>query len=129
MGKYPELSEPDKIIMEILWRDGECSSSAILKEIEDKLKWSRQTVRTYLVRLVDKGLVGTNVFSTRTYTYYPVVSKYEYAADKAETLMNAYYDSVPHLLASLLKKETLSEAEFDELEQLIREARADRGEQ
>lgn len=128
MSKYPELTEPDKIIMEILWRDGECSTSVIQKEIESSLKWSRQTVRTYVVRLIEKGLVGAKVFSTRTYTYYPKVSKEEYASDRAKDMVNKYYGSVQHLVAGLLKKETLTEEEFDELEQLIHEARAQKKE-
>ena len=123
MSKYSELSEADSIIMEILWREGECGSSEILKEIESVLGWSRQTVRTYLVRLAEKGMVGTKVHSKRNFTYFPIVSKEEYAADKAGSLMNKYYGSVPHLLAGLLRDEELSEKELDELENMIRMAR------
>ena len=124
MNKYPNLSEADGIIMEILWRDGECSSAAILKEIEDKLNWSRQTVRTYLIRLVEKGLVGTKEINKRTYHYYPVVSREEYAADKTESILNRYYDSLPHMVAGILQKEDIPEAELDELEKLIQRARS-----
>ena len=123
MGKYPNLSEADSIIMEILWRDGECSSAAIVKEIEDKLHWSRQTVRTYLVRLVEKGLVGTREINKRTYHYYPVVSRAEYAADKTASILSRYYDSLPHMVAGILQKEDIPEAELDELEKLLQRAR------
>lgn len=120
MSGYPNLSEADSIIMEILWRDGECSSSAILKEIEDKLNWSRQTVRTYLVRLVEKGLVGIKEINKRTYHYYPVVSRAEYAADKTTSILNRYYGSLPHMVAGILQKEDITEAELEELEMLIK---------
>lgn len=119
MSRFPNLSEADSIIMEILWRDGACSSAAILKEIEDKLNWSRQTVRTYLVRLVEKGLVGTKQMNKKAYQYYPVVSRAEYAADKATSLLNKYYDSLPHMLAGILQKEEITEAEFEELEAML----------
>lgn len=127
MSEYPNLSEADSIIMEILWRDGECSSSAILKEIEDKLSWSRQTVRTYLVRLVEKGLVGTKEIDKRTYHYYPVVSRSEYAADKSTSIMNKYYGSLPHMVAGILQKEDIPEAELEELEKLIKRMRSKEG--
>lgn len=123
MSKYPNLSEADSIIMEILWREGECSSNAILKEIEDTLNWSRQTVRTYLVRLVDKGLVGTKEFSKRNFLYYPIVSKAEYAADKAGSVLGKYYSSLPHMVASILQQENIPESDLDELEALIAQAR------
>ena len=123
MSKYPNLSEADSIIMEILWRDGECSSAAILKEIEDKLNWSRQTVRTYLVRLVEKGLVNTKQINKRTYHYYPVVSRTEYAADKSTSIMNRYYDSLPHMVAGILQNKDISQQELDELEAILQRAR------
>ena len=123
MSQYPNLSEPDSVIMEILWRDGDCSSAAILKEIEDKLNWSRQTVRTYLIRLVEKGLVGTKEINKRTYHYYPIVSREEYAADKTTSILNKYYSSLPHMVAGILQKEDIPDAELDELEKLIRRLR------
>jgi BlaI family penicillinase repressor len=123
MSRYPNLSEADSVIMEILWRDGECSSSGILKSIENKLDWSRQTVRTYLVRLVEKGLVGTRAVNRRTFLYYPVVSRAEYAADKTGSLLNKYYGSLPHMVAGLLKEENISDGDLDELERLIKRAR------
>lgn len=127
MSEYPNLSEADSIIMEILWRDGECSSAAILKEIEDKLSWSRQTVCTYLARLVEKGFVGTKEIDKRTYHYYPVVSRSEYAADKSTSIMNKYYGSLPHMVAGILQKEDIPETELEELEKLIKRMRGKEG--
>ncbi len=123
MSKYSNLSEADSIIMEILWREGERSSAAILKEIEDKLNWSRQTVRTYLIRLVEKGLVGTKEVNKRTYLYYPVISREEYAADKTGSILNRYYGSLSHMVAGIIQKEEISDADLNELEQLIRRVR------
>jgi len=123
MSKYPNLSEADSIIMDILWRKGECSNADILKEIEDKLAWSRQTVRTYLIRLVEKGLVGIREVNKRTYHYYPKVTKSEYAADKTGSILSKYYGSLSHMVAGILQQEDIPEEELDELEKLIRHAR------
>jgi|AGTN01.2.fsa_nt_gi Predicted transcriptional regulator len=123
MSKYPSLSEADSIIMEILWRDGECSSAAVLKEIGEKLDWSRQTVRTYLARLTEKGLVGARETGGRALRYYPVVSRGEYAADKTGSILNQYYGSLPHMVAGIVQSEDISDAELDELEKLIRRLR------
>lgn len=123
MSKYPNLSEADSIIMDILWREGECSNAIILKEIEDKLEWSRQTVRTYLVRLVEKGLVGIREVNKRTYHYYPTVTKAEYAADKTGSILNKYYGSLSHMVAGILQQEDIPEEDLNELEKLIRHAR------
>ena len=123
MSKYPSLSEADSIIMETLWRDGEMSSSAILGEIEDSLGWTRQTVRTYLKRLMDKGLVGSKETTRRVYCYYPIVSKEKYAADKTGSFLNKYYDSLSHMVAGIVKNENISDKDLDELEVLIKKLR------
>lgn len=127
MSKYPNLTEADSIIMEILWRDGQVTSSAIVAEIEDKLHWARQTVRTYLARLMDKGLIGARQADGRTYRYYPLVSREEYAADKAGSLFNRYYDSLSHMVAGIVKNENISDRDLDELEELIRDLRGREG--
>ena len=123
MSKYPNLTEADSIIMEILWRDGECSSSAILKEVENKLDWTRQTVRTYLARLMDKGLVGTREINKREFRYYPAVTREEYAADKTGSIMNKYYGSLSHMVAGIVQNENITDSDLDELEKLIRRLR------
>jgi BlaI family transcriptional regulator, penicillinase repressor len=123
MSKYPNLTEADSIIMEILWRDGECSSSAILKEVGSKLDWTRQTVRTYLARLIEKGLVGTKEINKRDYRYYPVVTREEYAADKTGSILSKYYGSLSHMVAGIVQSENITDSDLDELEKLIRQLR------
>jgi BlaI family penicillinase repressor len=123
MGRYPNLTEADSVIMEILWRDGECGSSAILKEAESKLGWARQTVRTYLARLMDKGLVGTRELNRRAFCYYPLVSREEYAADRTGSILNKYYGSLTHMVAGIVQNENIPDSELDELEKLIRKLR------
>ena len=75
------------------------------------------------MRLVEKGLVATKQINKRTYHYYPVVSRAEYAADKTTSILSKYYDSLPHMVAGILKKEDISEAELDELEKLLQHMR------
>jgi BlaI family transcriptional regulator, penicillinase repressor len=119
MSKYPNLTEADSFIMEILWRDGECGSSAILKEVESKLGWTRQTVRTYLARLMEKGLVSAREINKRDFLYSPAVTREEYAADKTGSIMNKYYGSLSHLVAGIVRSENISDEDLDELEKLI----------
>lgn len=123
MSKYPSLTDAESIIMEILWRDGATTSSEIRKEIKGVLNWSRQTVNTYLNRLVEKGLVGIEEINKRVYNYYPEVSREEYAADRTGSILDRYYDNLPHMIAGFVKNEEISDSELDELEELVQELR------
>lgn len=127
-SKYPNLTDADSIIMEILWRDGITTSSEIQEEIKDVLNWSRQTVNTYLNRLMDKGLVGVEEVNKRVYRYYPAISRDEYAADKADGIINKYYGNLSHMIAGFVKNEKISDDELDELEMLIQDLRSKGGE-
>ena len=111
------------MIMEILWRDGTISSSEIQKEIKNVLNWSRQTVNTYLNRLVEKGLVGIQEINKRAYNYYPTISRDEYAADRTSSILNKYYGSLSHMVAGFIKNEKVSDMELNELERLIQDIR------
>ena len=91
MTKYPDLSQADSVIMEIIWQNEEVSSKEISLQVEDTLGWSRQTVKTYLNRLLDKGLIGVNIISPRCHTYYSLISKEDYAAEKTSDYMKKIF--------------------------------------
>ena len=115
------------MIMELLWRDGEAGSNAITEEIEDKLNWSRQTVRTYLTRLMEKGLIDARKINERVLRYFPIVSREEYAADKAKSLCNKYYGNISQMVAGIVDNENISESDLNELENLIKQMKRQEG--
>ena len=127
MGNYPTLSDSDYAVMEILWRDKEAKSSEICKELEKTFGWSRQTVGTYLKRLVNKNLVGTKSTNNRDYLYFPIVSKQEYGTDVTSGYLDKYFGSLSHMVAGIMRKEDISQDEIDALEKVIAEYKAGKG--
>ncbi len=128
MGNYPNLSEADYAVMEILWSQGEADNALICKTLLDKFGWSRQTVGTYLKRLVEKGLVTTAQKNKRDYIYTPAVAKAEYGADVTGSYLNKYFGSLSHMVAGLMQNEQISDEEIEDLEKLIREYKESRSE-
>ena len=120
MGNYPNLSDSDYAVMEILWRDKEASSSSINAELSGKFGWSRQTVGTYLKRLVNKKLVDTKKKNNRDFIYFPIVTKEQYGTDMTSSYLNKYFHSLSHMVAGIMQKEDISDDEIDEMEQLIK---------
>lgn len=123
MDRYAHLSETDTIIMEILWRKGVCGSAEIFREVGEKLNWRRTTVRTYLARLIEKKMVGTRQVNKRDLEYFPLVSREDYAADKSSAVIERWTGSLPSLVAGIVRRESISDQELDELEALIRNLR------
>lgn len=123
MSRFPPLTEADSAVMELLWSKGPLTSNALLQQLSGTLEWTRQTARTYLARLMEKGLVSAREIKPRVYEYYSLVTRDEYAADRTGNLLQRYYGSLPHLVAGFVRNEKVSPRELEELEDLIRELR------
>ena len=121
MGNYPNLSEADYAVMEILWEKGQAKSSEIAKALFEAYGWSRQTVGTYLKRLAEKGLVVTKEENKRDYIYLPAVTKEAYGAGITGEYLTKYFGSLSHMVAGLMQNEDISDAEIEQLENIIRE--------
>ncbi len=93
----------------------------MLEKTENTLGWSRQTVKTYLDRLNEKGLVSIKKISPKVHLYYSSVSKEEYATPVAGLYLKKYFNKLPEMMAGLIKTEDITDDELDNLEQIIKE--------
>lgn len=120
---YTNLSEADAVIMDIIWEKGEVDNSEIMDALGGFRDWSRHTVKTYLRRLNEKGLVGIRQINPRKNVYYPIISKQDYMAEESSIYLKDHYSSLTNMVAGLLEREKISDAELDELESLINQYR------
>ncbi len=121
MENYANLSEADKKIMDIVWEMGEVDNSDIMTALDGFRDWSRHTVKTYLRRLNEKGLVGIRQINARKNVYYPLITKSAYMAEESSIYLKDHYKSLTHMVAGLLEREKISDDELDNLQQLIKE--------
>lgn len=121
MSDYPNLSNAERLVMDIVWKKGEVLSAEVLEELNGIKDWSRHTVKSYLKQLIEKGLVGVKEISARKYIYYVLISKEAFLADESCHYLNSHYESLSHMVAGLMKREKVSTEEINELEQLIKE--------
>lgn len=122
MSEYETISENEWLVMEILWRDGESKSSTITAELKKSKGWANETVRTFLNRLIAKGVAAArrDEKAKRTYWYYAVISNEDYIAYQTKGHLRRYYSGrLPQLVAGLLKDEHVSEQELNEIENIL----------
>ena len=106
--------------MDVIWKKGEVSNAEILSELTGSHDWSRDSVKTYLKRLIEKGLVGVNQLSQRKHRYYPLVKKDAFLAYETSRYLENNYDGLSYMVAGLLQNEKVSDEEIERLEQLIK---------
>lgn len=75
-----DLSKCEQAVMAEIWRTEEIDMEGVRKRMEEKgTDWAKQTVSTFLRRLVEKGYAKRE--RSGRYIYYsPIAEKEEYAA-------------------------------------------------
>ena len=113
----PQVSDSELELMKIIWSKG---GKALYAEIMESLAasgkgWQKNTVITLLSRLVEKGLLKTNKIGRRN-EYMAIVSEGDYQAAQAQTLLDKFYEGeAKGLVATLIQREMLTAADYDEL--------------
>jgi predicted transcriptional regulator len=109
--------------MKIIWTNG---GTAMYTEIVEGLEakgnsWTKNTIITLLSRLVDKGILKTNKIGRRN-KYTALVSENNYQADQTVAFLHKIFEgNTRGLVSTLIEKELLTAAEYDELKEYWKE--------
>ncbi len=116
--KNINIANSELPIMKVLWEEGELSSPEIFENIEGNIS----TLKTLLKRLFDKGAVGKNKLNSRSYTYYPIITKEEYINSERKGFISRVFDgSKNKMLLNFVKEENITKEEIEDLLKMIDE--------
>lgn len=73
------LSNSELVVMRVIWSLQEVSADKIGEELDDSFHWAASTIKTFLARLVKKGLLNTRKDGHR-FLYSPTRSEDEAVA-------------------------------------------------
>src|SRR5271157_1279912 len=123
--KLPEepLSPAQKEIMEIIWEKGEVAAIEVRELLAGGRELARETVRTVLQRMEEKGWLKHRVVG-RTFFYTAVVPRDATAGQKVIELIDTVCGGSPErLMTALLDYRGLSAEEAARIEALIKQAK------
>ncbi|ASS68088.1 MULTISPECIES: BlaI/MecI/CopY family transcriptional regulator [unclassified Paenibacillus] len=119
MSAFPHITEAESEIMKLLWQKEPLSAQEIIAELSRQMKWSDQTVKTFINRLHKKNAIRFEK-AGRNYLYYPLVSHAEYLkAENKSFLDRVYNGAVGMLFARFIQEEKLSDQDIEELQKLL----------
>lgn len=72
-----KISESEYEVMKVIWEKKEATSPEIIARLSPK-KWTDNTIRTFINRLIDKKAIGISCKIGRTYTYVPLIDEQKY---------------------------------------------------
>lgn len=117
------LTPPEWYVMECLWEKAPCTGRDVVLHLEKTVGWSRSTTLTMLRRMTEKGMISCDESETIRH-YNPLIGKDEATMDQTnDFLSRVYHGSIGMMLSAFTKKQSLSQAEIDELYSILDEAK------
>ena len=104
---------------DIIWQNEPVTSPELVKLAAKELDWKKSTTYTVLKRLCERG-----IFQNNDGTVTSLISKQDFYAVQSEKFVEETFSgSLPAFLAAFTTRKKLSDAEINELQELIDQSR------
>lgn len=119
------ISESESMIMEYLWRqEGGKTFRELTAYLNDTCKkdWKKQTINTFIRRLIDKGLIIVSQNTGNKKVYCPAMTYTEYKQGEARDFINELYGgSMYAFLSTFSGGQKLDKNIAEELRKILEE--------
>jgi len=112
-----QISDSELIIMKFIWKqNGRAMYSEIVQGLEEMdLQWKKNTILTFLSRLVDKKILKVEKVGRRN-DYIALLTEEEYRSQQTRNFVGKIYDgNVKGLISALVEQEAISSSDLEEL--------------
>ena len=104
---------------DMIWQNEPITSPELVKLASKELDWKKSTTYTVLKRLCERG-----IFQNNDGTVTSLISKKDFYAVQSEKFVDETFSgSLPAFLAAFTTRKKLSDAEINELQELINQSR------
>ena len=120
----PQLSPAQSEIMELIWEHGELSVLQVLEHIGERRAVARNTVRTLLERMEEKGWL-VHREAGRAFYYSAAIHRKATIGQKLVELVDTFCGgSAESLVNALINYRGLSESELKAIQKMLADAKA-----
>ena len=117
--KY-DITDSELEIMQVLWNNGNCGLAEIVAELDKTKKRNKNTVKTLLYRLVDKGAVKSQKVNGQEFSYAPTITEKKYLSKANNSFLSKLYKgNVEKLLLNFVENKTVSKEELQKLVDML----------
>ena len=114
-----KLVDSEIKVMEVLWREGDCTAKRIAQVLGEAVGWNVNTTYTLIKRCIGKGAIER---SEPNFLCRALVSREEVQQQQTQELIDKVYGgSVDKLFAALLGGKGVSREQLDRLRAMIDE--------
>lgn len=114
-----KLFDSELKIMDILWKEGDCTAKHIAERLTEEVGWNKNTTYTLIKRCMKKGAIERR---EPNFLCHALIPKEEVQEAETNELINKVYDgSADKLFAALLGRKKLSAEQIEKLKQIVGE--------
>lgn len=127
MHQLPQISESELTLMKIIWENGDTALYAyLMEELERRgYGWKKNTVLTFLSRLVDKKMLAIRKIGRRN-EYTALIRESDYQSEQTKQFLDRVYDgNVKGLVNMLVQGDLVSDSDAETLRTFWEEGQAD----
>ena len=113
------LTKPEWLMMEALWSHPPMFLSEMMETMQHAVDWKSSSYMTYLKRLTESGYIGYKLVSGNR-RYFPLRAREDCVEEESSYILSKMtQDSARLLLASMVQKANVTQAEKEQLQRLI----------
>jgi BlaI family transcriptional regulator, penicillinase repressor len=117
------ISDAEHAVMEVLWTESPLAAQDVAGRLSESHNWTLATVKTLLSRLVSKGAVQSEA-DGRKFLYQPALARDIWVSGESKRLVDRLFGGrLGPLVAQFAEQASLTKADIDEIESLLRELR------
>ena len=118
-----KISDSEWEVVRILWKLGECTATEVCDALAGSFEWSPKTVRTFLARLVQKGVASVEMIDGINH-YTSLVEETTSKQVVGQSFMNRFFSGgLPSMVAHFVNDDQVTLDELAELQKVIDERR------
>lgn len=119
MKKTYQISESEWLVLQCLWKQSPLEIKDLVSMLREKTGWNANMVRTLVVRLQEKGAIGSEK-QHRFYRYYPIASETECVQEETQSFLDRVFEGSPaKMIAALTGSGKLTEQDCREIEAIL----------
>ena len=103
--------------MQVLWKNEQCNLMTIMEELSNNEEKNKNTIKTLIHRLVQKGAIESRKVNTKEVVYIPKISQKKFLSKESNSFLKKFFNgSTERLLLNFVEDKKVSK---DELKRLI----------
>ena len=119
MKNAPQISQAERVVMQVLWSQGPLTANQIIAELRGKVKWNPRTIRALISRLLNKHAIDFDK-EGKEYRYSPAVTEQQCAKhERVSFLRRVYGGATKPMIAAFIEDAKLSTSDIAELKAML----------